>query len=212
LFERVQDAAALEERDRLAQDLHDSVTQAIYSASLIAETVPVIWAEDPEEGQRGLEQLQRYTQGALAEMRTLLLELRPLTLADQDLPTLLRQLESAMMGRMETVVTTTVVGDCAVPTDVKIALYRITQEALNNVVKHARARQATVTLRDDGLQITLSISDDGCGFDPEAEPPHQLGLDIMRDRAQSISAMLTITSRPDEGTEVLVVWQAGEGE
>jgi two-component system nitrate/nitrite sensor histidine kinase NarX len=212
LHEQVQLAAALEERTRLAQDLHDSVTQGLYSASLIAETLPRAWQEDQEEGRRGLQQLRRFNQGALAEMRTLLLELRPSALAEQELPALLRQLEEAMMSRTQTVVSTTVVGDCSVPTEVKIALYRIAQEALNNVVNHARAHQATVSLHDDGRQITLHISDDGCGFDAQVVHPERMGIGIMHERARAIGATLNITSQPKLGTEILVEWCTSEGE
>ena len=205
---KLQQEAATAERDRLAADLHDSVTQELYSASLIAETLPLIWEEDPEQGQRGLKQLERLTQGALAEMRTLLLELRPTALVDQELPVLLRQLADAAVSRTQTVITTTVVGECSMPDLVKIALYRVAQEALNNVVKHARASHATVNLQDDGIQITLRISDKGCGFDPQVAQPLGLGIGIMRDRAQDIDAELNITSHPDLGTDVLVEWHA----
>jgi signal transduction histidine kinase len=205
-------AATDAERDRLAQDLHDSVTQGLYSASLIAETLPLIWEEDPEAGRRGLKQLERLTEGALAEMRALLLELRPAALVAQKLPVLLRQLAAATMSRTRTVVTTTVMGDCSSPDEVKIALYRITQEALNNVVKHAQARHAWVNLQGDGLKITLTISDDGCGFHPEATNPPGLGCGIMRERARDIDAAFNITSQPDLGTEVLVEWQTPKQE
>jgi PAS domain S-box-containing protein len=204
---QLEEAATDAERQRLAAELHDSVTQGIYSAALIAETLPLIWEEDPEEGRRGLRQLERLTRGALAEMRTMLLELRPAALADQELPHLLRQLADGMMVRTQTVVTTTVVGDCSMPTEVKIALYRITQEALNNVVKHAKARQARVNLDADGEKITLRISDNGCGFYPEMLQSHGLGFGIMRDRARDIDAPLCINSQPNQGTEVLIVWE-----
>ncbi|GAG05063.1 unnamed protein product, partial [marine sediment metagenome] len=95
----LEQSAAQAERDRLARDLHDSVTQGIYSASLIAETLPVIWEEDPEQGRRGLKQLEKLTRGALAEMRTLLLEMQPEALTDQELPFLIRQLADTMMAR-----------------------------------------------------------------------------------------------------------------
>jgi PAS domain S-box-containing protein len=205
---QLEQAAARAERDRLAQDLHDSVTQGLYSAGLIAEALPSIWEQDPEEGRRGLKQLERLTQGASAEMRALLLELRPAALLDQELPVLLRQLANATMARTRTVVTTTVVGDCATPDEVKIALYRITQEALNNVVKHAQARQARINLHDDGAKITVRVSDNGVGCNPEVLQSPGAGLGIMRERADNVDATLTITSRPAQGTEVLAEWSA----
>lgn len=210
--EQLKETATSEVRNRLAQDLHDSVTQGLYSASLIAETLPVIWEEDQEQGRRGLKQLERLTQGALAEMRALLLELRPKTLTDQEVPALLRQLADVTMARTKTSVTTTVVGECNMPTEVKIALYRIAQEALNNVVKHARARRAVLSLHDECNQITLSINDNGCGVDLENVQTSGLGFGIMRDRARDINATLDISSQLDKGTDVLVEWQASKQE
>jgi len=154
----------------------------------------------------------------LAEMRTLLLELNPAALEAQELPVLLRQLAQAMMARTHTSVTTTLAGECTVPANVKVALYRITQEALNNVVKHAGARRVRVNLhclearpgeRERALTV-LSIRDDGCGFDLDEPQSSGMGIGIMRDRAREIDAALSITSQPDLGTEVLVEWQAGQ--
>ena len=113
-----------------------------------------------------------------------------------------------MMARTQTVVTTTVVGDPSMPTEVKIALYRITQEALNNVVKHAKASQARVNLEAGGEKITLRISDNGRGFDLEVMELHGMGVGFMRERAGDIDAQLFINSQPDQGTEVLIVWEA----
>jgi PAS domain S-box-containing protein len=215
---QLEEEATAAERQRLARELHDSVTQSLHSASLIAETVQLKWEEDPEEGRRGLEHLQRFTRGALAEMRTLLLELNPEALEAQELPVLLRQLAQATMARTRTSVTVTLAGECTVPADVKVALYRIGQEALNNVVKHAGARRVRINLQCpearpgelDGAQTILGIKDDGCGFDPEGAQSSGLGIGIMRERARDIGATLSITSQPDLGTEVLVEWQAGQ--
>jgi len=219
---QLEEEATAAERQRLARELHDSVTQSLHSASLIAETVQLKWEEDPEEGRRGLEHLQQFTKGALAEMRTLLLELNPEALETQELPVLLRQLAQATMARTRTSVTVTFAGECTVPADVKVALYRIAQEALNNVVKHAAARWTRVNLRCsearlearpgelDEVQTTLSIKDDGCGFDPEGAQSSGMGIGFMRERARDVGATLSITSQPDLGTEVLVKWQAGQ--
>jgi signal transduction histidine kinase len=215
---QLEEEATAAERQRLARELHDSVTQSLHSASLIAETVQRKWEEDPEEGRRGLEHLQQFTKGALAEMRTLLLELNPEALETQELPVLLRQLAQATMARTRTSVTVTFAGECTVPADVKVALYRIAQEALNNVVKHAAARRVRVNLdcpearpgELDGAQTVLSIKDDGCGFDPEGAQSAGLGIGIMHERARDVGATLSITSRPDLGTEVVVEWQAGQ--
>jgi PAS domain S-box-containing protein len=212
---RLAEATKAAERQRLAAELHDSVTQTLYSGSLIAQTMQRMWDQDSEAGRRGLAQLQRFLQGALAEMRTLLLELNPAALEAKELPLLLRQLADAAMVRTPAIVTTRVIGQCTVPNEVKAALYRIAQEALNNIVKYAGAQRVKVNLQClekrpgvlDGAQTILSIKDDGGGFDPEDPGAAGLGLGIMRDRAREIDATLTITSQPGKGTEVLVEWQ-----
>ncbi len=219
LYEQAQDLAALEERQRLARDLHDAVTQTLFSTSLIAEVLPRIWELDPDDGHRRLEQVRQGTRSALAEMRTLLLELRPAGLTDADLGDLIRQLGEAVTGRSRVPVIVDVEGAYDPPPSIRIALYRIAQEALNNVAKHAHASQVWVSLRcspPDGEgrvgTVTLSIRDDGRGFDPELVPPDHLGLGIMRERAEAAGATLTIESRHGRGTEVSVLWAAEEEE
>jgi len=146
LYEQAEQAAAAE-RSRLARDLHDAVTQTLFSASLIAEVLPWLWERDSEEGRRRLEELRQLTRGALAEMRTLLLELRLSALIDAELGDLLRQLAESITGRAQLPVAVEVEGQCALPPTVKVALYRIAQEALNNVTKHAGASRVSVRLR-----------------------------------------------------------------
>ena len=204
----LQEAAVAAERNRIAGDLHDSVTQTLYTASIIAETLPDVWERHPEEARRTLAELRSLTQGALAEMRTMLLELRPDALAGRKLSELLRQLADSMSARTDLPVTTTVSGEYPLPVEVKVIFYRIAQEAINNIGKHARASRAWVNLHYRADGATLRIGDDGRGFDPEAVQPHQLGLGIMRERAQAIDAMLTIKSQPDQGTQITVKWHA----
>ena len=146
LYEQVKEAAVLHERQRLARDLHDAVTQNLFSASLISEALPALWEADPEEGRELLGELRNLSRGALAEMRTLLLELRPSALADAGLDDLLRQLADAVQGRTGVPVELSVAGYFGLPADVHLALYRIAQEGLNNVVKHAAASQVAVRL------------------------------------------------------------------
>jgi len=220
LYEQAQQAAALEERGRLARDLHDAVTQTLFSASLIAEVVPTVWEGDQEEGRELLQELRQLTRGALAEMRTLLLELRPAALSETSLDELLRQLGEAVTGRSGVPVTVTVEGQCDLPSDVHVALYRINQEALNNVVKHARSSEVEVSLRCTSLRdaadgekrdvVELQVSDDGCGFDPSSIAPDRLGLGIIRERAEAIGATLEIESETDCGTVIRVVWKSDE--
>ncbi|MFL5807461.1 MAG: histidine kinase [Roseiflexaceae bacterium] len=207
LYDQARDLATIEERQRLARDLHDAVTQTLFSASLIAEALPDAWRQSPAKAQRGVEELGRLTRGALAEMRTLLLELRPAALAEKPLGELLGALCTAVMSRTRIPIALTVAGDALLAPAVQIAFYRVTQEALNNIAKHALASQVTITGRCDPDQVELWITDDGRGFDPSAVAPGSLGLGIMRERAASIGATLRVESRPGAGTELCMIWQ-----
>ncbi|HUS69329.1 MAG TPA: MASE3 domain-containing protein [Anaerolineae bacterium] len=204
--DQVQEAAAIAERERLAGDLHDAVTQTLFSAALIAETLPRIWERNPERGIEGLEELRELTQGALAEMRTLLLELRPAALTEKPLGDLLSHLATAVTSRSRVPVKLTVDGDSSLPPETQIGLYRIAQEALNNMIKHAKASEAFVDLHCEPGRATLSIRDDGRGFDPADVMPAHLGLGIMRERAERIGATLEINSDLGQGTQIKVDW------
>ncbi len=142
-------------------------------------------------------------------MRTLLVELRPAALADARLSDLLRQLTDAMVGRVRVPVTLVTEGECCVPPEVKVALYRIAQEALNNAAKHAAAAHVEVRLGQSPEGTWLCISDDGQGFDPGQVPPDHLGVGIMRERAATVGAVLEIASSPGQGTRVTATWKAG---
>jgi signal transduction histidine kinase len=211
LYEHAEESAVAAERNRLARDLHDAVTQTLFSSSLIAEVLPRIWERDPDEGRRRLAELRELTRGALAEMRTLLLELRPAALEEANLGDLLRQLAESITGRARVPISLEVEGECSLAAEVEAALYRIAQEALNNVAKHSGATRATVRLKCAPDQTALCIRDNGAGFDPGGIAPNSLGLGIMRERAQAIGATLAIASQPSEGTEVNVAWMAGTG-
>jgi signal transduction histidine kinase len=216
LYRQARQLAVLEERQRLARDLHDAVTQTLFSASLIAEALPPVWEADQSEGRQLLRELRQLNRGALAEMRTLLMELRPAALTEAALGDLLRQLAEAVTGRTGLPVSVEVEGQCTLPSDVQVALYRIAQEALNNVVKHAFATRVSVTLQctldpaTEPRRIELRVSDDGRGFDPGSVPANRLGLGIIRERAQAVGATATIDSQPGRGTAVAVVWEEDE--
>jgi ligand-binding sensor domain-containing protein/signal transduction histidine kinase len=218
LYEQAQQAAVLEERTRLARELHDAVTQTLFSASLIAEALPPSWEKNPQEGRQLLMDLRQLSRGALAEMRTLLLELRPAALVDADFNDLLRQLAEAAIGREGLSVEVKIDCECGLPADVKIVFYRIAQEALNNVIKHARASHVLVHLgcshcaegdkeAEWAKRITLTVADDGRGFDMTSIPPDRLGLSIMRERGDSIGARFVIDSQPQSGTRVKLIWE-----
>ena len=220
LREQVERAAAASERRRLAHDLHDSVTQVLFSANLIAEVLPAIWRRNRVEGERALEDLRELTSGALAEMRMLLLELRPAALQEARLDDLLSQLAAAFVGRARISVATDVDAACELPTEARLAFFRIAQEALNNVAKHAEANQVglslhcrplkTVSGEWRAMEATLCVSDDGRGFELDEVSLDRLGLGIMRERAEAIDAILTIESQPGHGARVEVTWRDGE--
>jgi PAS domain S-box-containing protein len=202
--QKEKEEAAAAERTRLARDLHDAVSQTLFSASIIADVLPRLWDKNPDEGRRRLEEIKQLTRGALAEMRTLLFELRPAALADAELSYLLHQLAESVIGRSRIPVKVLVEGEGDLQPEVKVAVYRITQEALNNVAKHAGASQAQVhvVFRPGGM--SLVISDNGKGFDVDKVHPESLGLGIMRDRARGIVAELKINSKIGAGSEVIL--------
>lgn len=207
--------AVANERSRLARDLHDAVTQTLFSASVIADVLPRIWERNPVEGKKRLEELRQLSRGALAEMRTLLLELRPSALLEANLADLLRQLAASIASRARVDVGVHVEGQAELAPEVKVSLYRIAQEALNNVAKHSGASEAHVNLvvhPDAGAapRVRLSVTDNGSGFDPSISRPTHIGLDIMRERAAAIGARLRIHSQPGKGTEVCA--EVGEPE
>lgn len=210
LLARAAEEAVAGERTRLARELHDAVTQTLFSASLIAEVLPHLWRGDPVEAEKSAEELRQLTRGALAEMRALLLELRPAVLTQSRFEDLLRQLSEALMGRARLPIDLHISGTHKLPPDVQVALYRITQEALNNLVKYAHASRVTIDLQMGAGGVHLRIQDDGVGFDATHPRPGSLGQSIMRERAESIGAELDVRSAPGEGTCVTVLWTPDE--
>lgn len=206
LHQQAQTAAALEERHRLAQDLHDAINQTLFSAALIAEALPDIWQEDVKHGKQVLEELRLLTQGALAEMRTLLLELRPAALTEKNFSELLQHLVTAFTNRNRIPVDLTIDGGGFMPPETQIVFYRIVQEALINITKHARASHVTINFSDTSSQTILTISDNGRGFNTKQIPVGHFGVTIMKERADKIGAQFQITAKPARGTQVMLIW------
>jgi two-component system nitrate/nitrite sensor histidine kinase NarX len=208
LYEHAQALAVLRERQRLAQDLHDAVNQSLFSAGLIAEVLPRLWERDATQGRESLDDLRRLIRGALAEMRILLVELRPTALTDSDLGDLLRLLATALTGRAKIPVTVNVIGKGALPAEAQVAFYRLCQEGLNNIAKHSKAKRVDIQLQygsSDGA-VALRIHDDGRGFDATKTPSGHYGLSIMRERAEAVGAVLSIESRPGQGADLAMRW------
>jgi signal transduction histidine kinase len=199
-WEQAQNLAVLGERQRLARDLHDSVTQTLFSASLVAEMLPIMWTRNPDQIKPGLDELHQLTRDALSEMRSLLGDLRPVAFANGDLPKLLEKLGETLAQRTKAEVTFDIQLPIVLSTEMQMALYRITQETLNNIAKHAAATRVSVRLHADETQVNLQIQDNGRGFNMIAIPDGHYGLDIMRERAEAVGAQLHINSAPGKGT------------
>jgi signal transduction histidine kinase len=208
LLERAKRAAILAERNRLANELHDTISQTLWSMSLLAERISAIWEIDQDEGRRSLQTLHLLAENALGEMRSLLLELSPSALTKGKLGDLIRQAAEVISNRTELTISVTVEKQDPVPPDVHFALYRVVQEALNNVVLHALANKVEVRFNSDGRRVDLSIRDNGVGYDPSDIGIGHLGLIIMNDRIKSIGGTLETISRKGEGTLVQVAWIA----
>lgn len=223
LLDSGQALAVLQERQRLARELHDSVTQLIFSITLIAQSIAPAWKRNPVEGERRVTRLLELSQQALAEMRALLFELRsPETTSGPDTNTImpgiwLVQRDGLIKALQQHVQNVQRYGPAIHlrhehyqprPVEQEIALYRITQEALNNIVKHARARLVTIECGQRNGNTFLSVADDGVGFAAAATNQPSLdggfGLRTMRERAEALGGTLTITSTPGKGTQVQV--------
>ena len=192
--------AALDERQRLARDLHDSVTQTLFSASVMAEMLTVLWKSNPEQVEAGLHDIHQLTREALTEMRSMVSEMRSPSAQSSDLTIMLNKLAEKLMARQNVKVDLDIQLSVALPDDVQMTLYRITQESLNNIAKHAEADTVHIELFSEKDTVTLCIKDNGKGFDPATIPADHFGVAIMRERAESIGATLEINSIPGKGT------------
>jgi|GEM_PF-5327456 len=205
IFEEAQAMATFEERQRLARDLHDAVSQILFTSNIIAESLQRLWNKKPEQIPSNLEKLQRLNQGALAEMRALLAELRPQVIEKTPLNQLLEQLANAAEGRTQ--IQVLVEADAIVlPAEAQLVFYRVAQEALNNIIKHAEADFVKIIFRQIRIYHELIIEDDGRGFVLSATNGNNLGINIMQERVHNISGELTINTEVDVGTIIEVRW------
>lgn len=206
LLDRAKRTAVLAERNRLANELHDTISQTLWSMSLVAERLPALWETDKDGGRRSLKTLHQLAQGALEEMRALLLELRPTSLTDAKLGDLIRQVATIIANRAGLTLSLWIKEQEPVPPDVHFVLYRVVQEALNNIAHHALAHHIEIHFDSHVGQVDLTIQDDGVGFDPDGIGAGHLGLSIMNDRVQKIGGMLEIISAKGQGTLIKVTW------
>jgi signal transduction histidine kinase len=206
LYQQSQELAAIEERQRLARDLHDSVSQTLFTCKNMAESAVRRWNKDPARSKELMDEVLQLTLTALAEMRILLLELRPAALTQIKLKQLFQQYLQPIQDRRQFGLAVEIDDVPTLPPDVQIALYRIAQEALNNIDKHARARNVELKIKSVNGRLELHIRDDGEGFEVDRVSSTSLGLEIMRERANQIGAQLNIESEIGTGTEVSLVW------
>ena len=209
-LEAEQNAAVLAERERLARELHDSVTQTVYSASLLAESVPKLWEKDRALAQSNMNRLSQLLRAASADMRALLYELRSSARQELTLAKLIEPLLVSVRARTSTIFHLASEGDCTYSDTISLTFFRIVQECLNNIAKHAEATEATITLDCEPESLRLTIVDDGRGFEVTDIQPGHLGVNIMRERAQNIEASFEIESQIGAGTRVVVQWPVVE--
>jgi signal transduction histidine kinase len=206
LHQEVQNVATIQERQRLARELHDSVTQALFSSTVMADSALRQWDINPDKAQGLLKQVLNLTSAALAEMRILLLELRPQALVQVTLNQLIEQLARALQGRRQIEVNLKNETLPPLPSDVKLALYRVLQEVTNNIIKHSDANKVDIIIQNLENEMKILVSDNGHGFDIDKRSPNSLGLGIMRERAEMVGAELDINSATGQGTQVIITW------
>ena len=202
LYEHGQSLAAVEERQRLARELHDSVSQALYGIALGARTARTQLDRDPAKVVEPLEYVLSLAEAGLAEMRALIFELRPESLETEGLVAAIGKQTSAVKARYGIEIDFAEPDEPVAPLDIKETAYRIAQEALHNVVKHARATSVSINLAATDGSLNLTIADNGAGFDPNIDYAGHLGLKSMRERAEKAGGTLDITSAPGQGSVV----------
>jgi signal transduction histidine kinase len=212
LYRQAEQLAVLRERERLARELHDSVTQSLYSLHLLSEAGRQLAAAGDLDRVGGyLERLGDISQQALKEMRLLVYELRPLVLKREGLVGALQQRLDAVEKRAGVVARLLIEGEVELPASVEEGLYRIAQEALNNILKHAGATSVTITVHSEGDRVELEIADNGTGFDLDATIDHGgMGLVNMRERAERMGGSFAVLSVPAGGTKVRVTVEVSD--
>ena len=203
LFERSRELTVVEERNRLARELHDAVTQSLFGVALKAEAAALLVESDPGRARDELEAVRTLARGAMDEMRSLVFELRPAELGSDGLVATLRKHVEVLRRVHGREIDLEVQGERPLGAAAEREVLRIAQEALTNALRHAGAERLAVRLAFPDGRVELAVSDDGAGFDPATPAAgRHLGLVSMRERAEAIGGRLAIDSRPGAGTTV----------
>ncbi|CAN5799319.1 hypothetical protein BH20CHL1_BH20CHL1_10020 [soil metagenome] len=202
LYQKAQGTAALEERQRLARELHDSVSQALYGIGLGARTARTLVDRDPQKAIEPVEYVLSLVEIGLAEMRALIFELQPESLEAEGLVEALRKQASTLPSRHEIEVDFADCDEPNLPLHVKEAVYRIAQEAIHNTVKHAQASTLSIQMVCTASELVLELRDNGLGFDTTGSFPGHLGLHSMRERAAKLDGQVRIESEPGLGVYI----------
>jgi signal transduction histidine kinase len=203
LFEQSQRMAALEERQRLARELHDSLSQTLYGIALGCHTALTLLDRDRDRVVQALDYTLALAGAGLTEMRALIFDLRPESLESEGLASALSKQAAAVRVRNDIDVEVTLCGEPEARLDVKETIYRIAQEALHNAVKHAQATRLILALSDESDALRIEITDNGIGFDPQASYAGHLGIRSMRERTSRLGGSVEISSQPGAGTRVV---------
>jgi signal transduction histidine kinase len=194
--------AVLEERQRLARDLHDSVSQVLYSIGLGVKSARLALERNPDQVLRNLEYVSRLAEGGQVEMRALIFELSPDSLRTEGIVAALERQAAVLRTRHQINVQSNFCPEPKIPLRIKETIFRLAQEATHNIVKHAHANKVDLILESEGNQVLLIVIDDGIGFDMNADHPGHMGLISMRERAVKNNGQLKIISSPGQGTRI----------
>lgn len=206
-FTKMRETALKKEREKIAAELHDTVSQILFSSSLLAESVSKIWEKDPDKALKNLKMITELNSSAFLEMRILLYELVPEKIAQESLKELIKRLVDAAKGQSNVRISMEVEGEQDYNFKIKHQVYHIAQEAINNILKHSKAKQAKVNLKLLYNELKLVITDNGIGFDIKNQNnKKKFGLNLMRERAKIAGASLDITSNPGEGSTISLLY------
>jgi signal transduction histidine kinase len=204
LYERSRELSAIEERNRLARDLHDSVAQKLFGIVLAAQSAATLLERSPDDARVQVDRLQELAQDTMVELRSLVFQLRPAAIESDGLASALAKHVEVLRRVHRLRIELETSGEARLRPRIDEEVFKIAQEALQNALKHAAAGQLEVSLREDAGAVALRVRDDGVGFDPEAPArrSHSLGLTSMEERAAALGATLAIDSAPGAGTTI----------